>query len=199
MITSVVYIHIYSYMYYKLNDRFNNTDKICDLCLETHPELSLYYDDKSKQFKLINDKCIFLRKRPKFELLFCDIHKYVDNIPPSYENLNDFVEQYVFSKIREAYNHGTYGDLYLIETDVKILRDDMKIDIEPMLNKLTKYMKRFKEDNNMESFTERECRMLAGYNKKEIMDIINIDTFVDLMERIYIYLSSRNINHEHRR
>ena len=183
-------------MYHRLNDRFDKTDLKCELCQENNTDdvLSLYYDDKSKQFNLIHDKCIFLRKRPKFELLFCDIHKYVDNISPSYDNLNDFVEKYIFSKIREAYNDGTYGDLYLIESDIKSMRDEMKfVNTDPISNKLVKYMNMFKKENNMESFSEKECRMLAGYNKKEILDIINIDPLVDLMERIYIYLSSRNI------
>lgn len=161
---------------YILNSKITNVK--CQFCNDTkqHDVHHLCYSSNTGGFVVIGNECHKVY-RLKLKCLFYDIHKYL----LKYDNVTECVRAYIRDKVENC----SSNDLSDITSDIKMLMK-RKFDGQEFMDILEKQIKEFHD-----KFGDYDIRLLGGYTDKEIRDIIAIDDFVELEERIFIYLSSK--------
>jgi hypothetical protein len=166
---------------YKLNTKIKGV--LCQYCenegASDCKENSLCYNSTNASvsgFEVICGEC---KKTCKMDIkyLFYDIHKY----DLQYKNLLECVERYIYDKIDNC----ELQDINDIRDDILLL-NKRKFDGYKFLKLIDNKIAEFKKE-----FGEFDIKLLGGYTKEEIKEILAVDDFVDLEERLFIYLSSK--------
>ena len=153
----------------------------CQYCNdeEEHKEHHLCYNALNASdggFEIIGDTC---KKTCKIDIkyLFYDIHTYKIDENRIVEDVN----KYILDKIENC----EIQDLHDIRNDI-IQLNKKKYEGKHLIEILDEKVKVFHKE-----FGDFDIKLLGGYTSDEIKAIIAVDDYVDLEERLFIYLSSK--------
>lgn len=165
---------------YKLNHHIQNFK--CEMCYNEIQHNIHVLCLKGNDFNVIGDGCKKIYNNLQFKILFHDIHNY----PLQQKNINQSVHQYIQNKI--LFSH--ISDIFPIKDDILILKNK-KCNTEYWEELINDRIQQFKIKSNCQNLDLNSLKMLTGYNIQTIHNIINTNSFLDIKERIIIYLSNK--------